>query len=104
VRLIVGLAALTLLSACDNPWEPLPDIQKDVKVVAVNPPKRLYVTLRDESNGQETKVYVAKRCNGYERVPVGSRFKMPFIVSRHKETKEVVVEPNRNFLYQKFCG
>lgn len=94
-----------MLQGCSSAWVKLSDVERSVTVLEVNPPKRLYVTIRDDSNGHVyDSIYVSKRCGSYERVPVGSKFKMNFEVYENKETGEVSVEPNRGDLYQRFCG
>lgn len=105
MKALLGLVGLLALTACESPWTKLPDVQRDVTVVEVDPPKRLYVTLRDNQNGVVyNRLYVSKRCSKYKQVPVGSRFSMPFHVYEHKENHEVSVEPSTDYLRQIFCN
>ena len=43
------------------------------EVLAINPPKRMYVDLRNTNTGETMRVYVAKRCSSWRRLKLGSR-------------------------------
>lgn len=104
MKALLGALGLLALTACESPWTALPDVQREVTVLEVDPPKRLFVTIRDDQNGHiYERIYVSKRCSNWKQVPVGSVFTMPFKVYEHKDTHEMSVEPSSDYLRDIFC-
>ena len=102
---LLAVMALLSLSACDDGWTQLPSITKSVTLLEVDPPKRFYVTLRDNTDDSVIeRIYVAKRCSGYQKIPVGSTFDLEFDVMKNNVNGKVFITPNDQDLYQKFCS
>ena len=76
------LVLLVLLSGCSMP-EKVSSEARSFTVQDINPPKRMYVKLKDTENGQVySNVYVAKRCSRWKELKVGSEVKL--IVSTYR--------------------
>lgn len=105
MRALLAIGLLMLGACGESKWRDLPTQTRNVRVVEVDPPKRLNVTVMDIENGTVYgPIYVSKRCSSYKRVPVGSEFPITMKVWEHKETGEIQVEPKVDELYQRFCG
>jgi hypothetical protein len=104
-KFMCAMTALVSLSACERSWVELPQQVIPVRIVEVDPPKRLRVTVMDLRNGATYgPVYVAKRCSSYQRVPVGTEVALRFKVWENINTHEISVEPNVADLRIMFCG
>lgn len=86
--LVATISSLVLLTAC-NPLVPTEKISSETKsftILAIDPPKHVYVDLKDE-NGQEYKhVYVSKHCNSWRKIVIGSKIDLE--VAQYKKGEE----------------
>lgn len=100
------LAGMLGLASCSpSPWVHLPSQKKTFRVLEVDPPKRLFVTIQDVQNGATyERIYVAKRCSSYARVPVGTELLITLDVWENSRTKAIAAEPNVDELRGWFCG
>lgn len=76
---------------------------RSFELIDVNPPKRLYVILKDIKTGEYHEEYVAKRCSGYERVPIGSIIQLEYVTYTYEGDSLVYSELRTNKLYDIFC-
>lgn len=61
----------TMTEMQTDPSEIVASVVLPSKVVEVDPPKRFNLTFRNE-RGDEGSLYVAKRCSGWQAIPVGT--------------------------------
>ena len=84
IRTITTIAIAAIMSACaphsaetsaeivtEMPAEIVSSTILPSKVVAVDPPKRFGLTFRNR-HGDEYEIRIAKRCSGWEGIPVGT--------------------------------
>ena len=57
--------------------------QRTLVVTAINPPKHMYVTLRDEGDGEVYEVFAGKHCNSWRELQIGSRWVMTRVTQRY---------------------
>jgi len=99
------LAIAGLLTACGpSPWIKLPEQKRVLRVVEVDPPKHLHVSMMDVENGTVYEdIYLAKRCSNYKQVPLGSEFPVTMKVWENNKTGAMAVEPTIEELRARFC-
>lgn len=103
--LTVLLAGAIGLSGCaPSPWVKLPDQKRVLRVVEVEPPKHLHVSMMDVENGTiYERIYLAKRCSNYQQVPLNSDFPVTMKVWENNKTGAMAVEPSIEELRVRFC-
>lgn len=79
---IVMLCVVLLISACTSYTE-VERTAQTFEITKVKPPKRLYVTLKDLSNNEVTRVYVSKRCSRWREIKVGSTVTLTKVTLRN---------------------
>lgn len=85
---VATLISAVILSGCNPlvPTEKISSEQKSFTILAIDPPKHVYVDLKDE-NGQEYKhVYVSKHCNKWRTIVIGSKINLE--VAQYKKGEE----------------
>lgn len=73
-----------LLSACTSYTE-VGRTAQTFEITKVKPPKRLYVTLKDLSTNDVTRVYVSKRCARWRDIKVGSTVTLTKVTLRNNK-------------------
>lgn len=99
---VLVLALAAVVSGCDFGKEVHRE-DREFEVTHINPPKRMYVDLRDVRTGARYKdVSVSKRCSGWESLRIGSKWVLPEITIQYEDgskTKRVDIQP----LKSKIC-
>lgn len=80
----IVLMVVVSLSACTSYTEAERTAQT-FEITKVKPPKRLYVTLKNLSTNEVTRVYVAKRCSRWREIKVGSTVTLTKVTLRNEQ-------------------
>lgn len=88
--LFVFIASIFLSGCIDSE----PDYTKvvDYQITYVKKPKRMYVTLKDVTTGEEFERYVSKRCVNWRHVVVGSFVPLETDFYKNDETTKRVIK------------
>ncbi len=79
---IALLCVVLLIGACTSYTE-VERTAQTFEITKVKPPKRLYVTLKDISTNEVTRVYVSKRCSQWRKIKVGSTVTLTKVTLRN---------------------
>lgn len=73
MKLLVFVFLAAIIAGCGMQAREVGRQTQSYEVLFINPPKRMYVDLRNTRTGEIVQVYVAKRCSSWRRLKVGSR-------------------------------
>lgn len=79
---IAMLCVVLMISACTSYTE-VERTTQTFEITKVKPPKRLYVTVKDLSTNEVTRVYVSKRCARWREIKVGATVTLTKVTVRN---------------------
>lgn len=80
--LVLALAAV--VSGCGPAGQEVHREDREYEVTSINPPKRMYVSLKDVRTGARyNDISVSKRCSGWQSLKVGSKWVLPEVTYQH---------------------
>ena len=79
---IAMLCVVLMISACTSYTE-VERTTQTFEITEVKPPKRLYVTVKDISTNEVTRVYVSKRCARWREIKVGATVTLTKVTVRN---------------------
>lgn len=82
------LVTVCVLSGCNPlvPTEKISSEQKSFTILAIDPPKHVYVDLKDELGQEYKHIYVSKHCNTWRTIVIGSKIDLE--VAHYKKGEE----------------
>lgn len=96
------MLAMSLVAGCGLPGKEVKREDREFAVTDVDEPKRFFLSFRDVVNGAHyNRVYVSKRCSGWQGAPQGSVWTLPEITYERSDGtryKQVDVTRIRNKL------
>ena len=82
--LSVVLACVMTLSACTSS-EKVSEHKEEFTILAIDPPKHVYVDLKDSKGFIHKHVYVSKHCNHWREIQIGSQIALPVVTYKNED-------------------
>jgi hypothetical protein len=115
-RTIITIAIAAIMSACtpepaqtsaeivtEMPAEIVSSTVLPSKVIAVDPPKRFGLTFRNQY-GDEYGIRIAKRCSGWEGIPVGTERAIRWTTYRDARYSWTEASDDGESIRSEFCA
>lgn len=101
--LFIFVTVIIATSSCDDCYYLKSSEYRKFELVQINPPKRMYVTLKDVETGEIHKnIYVSKRCSNWENNKIGDIYLLNYKTYVSKKNNNTIHRFDDD-LYSVFC-